>query len=202
MNKVATKYLKHIIKNAFGNVGLRKLKITPISDIMIHSNLYYIGGFYVKIAVSVKELNATVLFYDYFGDHHSYLKNKTVSSITSILSNKGKYYYSKYWTDNFKLFDRVFSLPYSKELLSNYYEFVNIVNDNLNYGNTYYYGDGYGKNRVEFRYSQGSINIVQGDCKISLDNLMTYDKHEIIEKINSLRELKLEGVNFEISKKK
>lgn len=202
MNKVGVKYLKHIIKNAFGKPGLRKLKITYVGDILIYSNLYYIGGFFIRITVKLSTYDATILFYNYYGNDHTYLKNKTVSSIDSVLSQQGKYYYSEYWDREFKLQDRIFAIPYKKEILDRYYDFIQLVKNNLNYGKTYYYGDGHNNSRFELQYENNSITIVQGDCEIRLEDLITHNRNEIVEKINSLRELNLEEVGFKIGRKR
>ena len=55
--KIARKYLKHIIKNAFGNHGLRKLKIIYVWDAIIYSNIYQIGGLFIRISVSISATN-------------------------------------------------------------------------------------------------------------------------------------------------
>ena len=203
--KVGKKYLKHIIKSNLGKVALRRLKIETVGAFSLHSNIFYKAGFYFRVYVYFENSipKATILLYNYYFDH-TYLKDKTITSITSILEGKFKYnkWDYKYLKpeDSFKLSDRINTIPYSKELFFNFYSAVEKINKELNLGKTYYYGDGYGSNRVEYLFTENKIKIKQGNFQIDLETLMGCSLRYLIDRVNYIRSLKLDDINvFELN---
>lgn len=207
-NKISKKYLKHIIKSNFGNIGLRRLIITEFCDgKFMYSNLYYFHGFYIRIFVSNlnNNIEARILIYNYFYNH-SWLKDKTETSISKIMYYKNtwlkgtSYKYFKNESD-FNLEDRHYVINYSKEIVPKFYEFIDYCKNNLycykDNGNGYkYINDG-----IEILYDKiYGIIFKQMDFTIKIENLIKWldKKEELINKINYIRELNL-NINFEIN---
>jgi hypothetical protein len=203
--KVGKKYLKHIIKSNLGKAALRRLEIKTVGNFSLHSNIFYKAGFYFRVYVYFENNTpkASVLLYNYYFNH-TYLKDKSVTSITSILRcklgyNKYDYKYIKS-EDSFELWDRVFAIPYSKELFFNFYSAVEKINTELDFGKTCYYGDGYGKDRIEYLFEKNEIKIKQGNFQISLETLMNCSLRYLIGRVNYIRSLKLDDISvFELN---
>ncbi len=203
--KFGKKYIKHILKEIFDKRSLRRLKINYSSDIFLSTNLFNIGGFYFKIFLtfSDNEYKANFLIYDYYGDNHTYMKNITVTGINSLLNYDKKGYHNYMKEDVENLSDRIISIPYSKELLKNYIEYLSYIKDNLNLGKTYYYGDGRGSDRLVLKYKNNSVIVQQGNCSIDLLDIGTYSKEELVERINNIRNIDImEDVEFILPKNK
>ncbi len=204
--KNAKKYLKHIIKEVFGKEGLRRLEVKDFGGGgFLKSNLFYFNGFYIRIFITNLEdiPKASILIYNYYFDH-SYLKNKSVTSVSSILRKKSFDKWNYKWLkneENIKFTDHFMSIPYYKEIQSDFYSFVEKVKDNLNYGETYYYGDGYGKDRIEYLFENEVIYVKQGNFKIKLEDLIHCSKRYLIDRLNYIRSLKLDDIEcFELKK--
>lgn len=199
--KIGRKYLKHVVKEVFNAKAVRYLKITPVSNAFLYTNMFNLDGFYIKFFISLvdDEYKISVLFYDYY-NNHSYMQNKTNTSLTSILNNKNKFkWYS--WGKDFNLIDhKVLTIEYSRDLLNKYYEYVKYIKNNLSLGKVYYSGDGYGNDKLEFHYDNGEIDLVQGDFRIKKIVFENNSIEDIVSKINYVRSLNLEGINFTLNK--
>jgi hypothetical protein len=205
--KYSKKYLKHIIKENFGNIGLRRLKITEFCDgKFMYSNIYYFHGFYIRIFVSNLDGNieANVFIYNYWYDH-SWLKDKTETSISKIIYYKNKwlkgesYNYFKSESD-FDLQDKYYVIKYSKEIVPKFYDFIDYCKNNLyclrDNGNGYKHV----YDEIEILYDKNyDIIFRQMDVTIKIENFIKWinKKEELISKINHIRKLNL-NINFEI----